>query len=1222
MTAAPCILVVDDEDRVRTGLSRILKRKGYDVETAGTGKEALTLAKSRVFDLVLLDIYLQDTDGIDLIAPFQNLNHDVLVIMISGLASVGNTVSSLNAGAAGYLVKPIKNEELLTKVQDLLGRQQLIRKKRQAEEEALKESETKFRTLFDGASDAIIMMNSSIFLDCNRSTETLFDRSRDQIVGHSPAEFAPQHQPDGRLSIERSKERIEAALFGEPQFFEWVYYRSDRTPFHAEVTLNRILLKGDYLLQASVRDISRHRREQEVLKSPEMRYRRFFEAVRDGILILDADTGTILDVNPFLIELLGFTHEQFLGKKLWEIGVFKDIAASKDNFRELQEKKYIRFENLPLETADGRRIYAEFVSFVYDVEDKLVMQCNIRDITARKKAEEVLKSSESRYRRFFEAVRDGILILDADTGTILDVNPFLIELLGFTHEQFLGKKLWEIGVFKDIAASKDNFRELQEKKYIRFEDLPLETTNGQRIYVEFVSFVYDVEDKLVMQCNIRDITERKRAEEVLKSSESRYRRFFEAVRDGILIIDAETGTILDVNPFLIELLGFTHEQFLGKKLWEIGVFKDIAASKDNFRELQEKKYIRFEDLPLETADGRRIYAEFVSFVYDVEDKQVMQCNIRDITERKKAEAVLKSSESRYRRFFEAVRDGILILDAETGTILDVNPFLIELLGFTHEQFLGKKLWEIGVFKDIAASKDNFRELQEKKYIHFENLPLETADGKRIYAEFVSFVYDVENKKVMQCNIRDITERKQAEEVLKSSEMRYHRFFEAVRDGILILDTGTGTILDVNPFLIELLGFTHEQFLGKKLWEIGVFKDIAASKDNFRELQEKKYIHFENLPLETADGRRIYVEFVSFVYDVENKNVMQCNIRDITERKKAESALRESEKRYLMIGELIPFGVWMCDAEGKVIHLSDSFLNLIGITLDEAVRSGWMQHLPAGEGERAIADWNLCVQAAGFWDYEFRIIDRNGKEHFVLSRGAPLRDESGAVISWVGIHLDITERRRYQNGLETSLRENEILIKEVHHRVKNNMQVISGFLQLQSDYIDDPGAVDKLNECQRRVKTMALVHEKLYQSKSLEFIDTAEYIRSLVADLMDSSTLRTVVDVRVHVDPVNINLDTAIPCGLIINELMTNTLKHAFRDRPAGTVSVDLHLGADHWFTLVVQDDGVGLSPDFDPRSTASLGMQLVDILSRQLGGVLKVSNEQGARFEIRFPEKF
>jgi two-component sensor histidine kinase len=227
-----------------------------------------------------------------------------------------------------------------------------------------------------------------------------------------------------------------------------------------------------------------------------------------------------------------------------------------------------------------------------------------------------------------------------------------------------------------------------------------------------------------------------------------------------------------------------------------------------------------------------------------------------------------------------------------------------------------------------------------------------------------------------------------------------------------------------------------------------------------------------------------------------------------------------------------------------------------------------------------------------------------------------------VISWVGIHLEITERRRYENRLEASLREKEVIIKEVHHRVKNNMQVISGFLQLQSNYLSDPVAIEKLNESQRRVKTMALVHEKLYQSKSLEFINTAEYIRSLVSDLMDSYAVDTAVDVKVDVDNVSVNLDTAIPCGLIINELMTNCLKYAFKGRTTGNISLDLHLGADHTFTLIVADDGAGLPPDYDARSTATLGTQLVQVLVRQLGGEMKVTSENGARFEIVFPEKF
>jgi len=265
-----------------------------------------------------------------------------------------------------------------------------------------------------------------------------------------------------------------------------------------------------------------------------------------------------------------------------------------------------------------------------------------------------LETSELRYRRLFEAAQDGILILDAETAEVTDVNPFLIDMLGYSREEFIGKKLWDIGAFKNIKVAKSAFAKLQNEHYIRYDDMPLETKNGRLISVEFVSNVYDVDHTSVIQCNIRDITERKIAEQarktiennlrtIIETSELHYRRLFETTQDGRLILDAKTAKVTDVNPFLIEMLGYSREEFLGKKLWELGFFKDSGLAKAAFKELQKKKFIRYEDLPLETIDGRQILVEFVSNVYDVDKETVIQCNIRDIAARKQAgEALLQN----------------------------------------------------------------------------------------------------------------------------------------------------------------------------------------------------------------------------------------------------------------------------------------------------------------------------------------------------------------------------------------------------------------------------------------------------------------------------------------------------------------------------------------------------------------------------------------------------
>ncbi len=274
-------------------------------------------------------------------------------------------------------------------------------------------------------------------------------------------------------------------------------------------------------------------------------------------------------------------------------------------------------------------------------------------------AEQDLKKSELRYRRLFETAQDGILILNGESGEIIDANKFIIDMLGYPLEYFVGRHLWELGFLHDKVFAKNAFTELTENGYIRYEDLPLETQQGKPICVEFISNVYLVDHKKIIQCNIRDITDRNVAQGSLKVSETRYRRLFETAQDAILILDGDTGEIIDANKFVIDMLGYPLEYFIGRHLWELGFLKDKSFAQTAFTKLKTEGYIRYDDLPLETIKGKAMSVEFISNVYLVGDKRIIQCNIRDITDRKRSEHALALASRKLKLMTGITRHDIL-----------------------------------------------------------------------------------------------------------------------------------------------------------------------------------------------------------------------------------------------------------------------------------------------------------------------------------------------------------------------------------------------------------------------------------------------------------------------------------------------------------------------------------------------------------------------------------
>ncbi len=501
-----------------------------------------------------------------------------------------------------------------------------------------------------------------------------------------------------------------------------------------------------------------------------------------------------------------------------------------------------------------------------------------------------------------------------------------------------------------------------------------------------------------------------------------------------------------------------------------------------------------------------------------------------------------------------------------------------------------------------------------------------------------------------------TQRQRSEEALLASELRYRRLFESAQDGILILDAETGMVVDVNPFLIKMLGFSHEQFLGKKLWELGFFKDIVANQDNFAELQQKEYIRYENKPLETADGRRIDVEFVSNVYEVDHHKVIQCNIRDISERKRAEATLRGSEKRFRSLAVATSQIIWSTDGQGQVCEPMPSFQDYTGQSDEETRGAGWVSALHPDDVERTVKVWKEAVEAKAGYLTEYRLRRHDGVYRHFTARGAPVLADDGRILEWIGTCTDITERKLAESSLreseerleqervalEVQLRQQQklesigTLAGGVAHEINNPINGIMNYAQLIQDQLPAGSPLAEFTaEILRETQRVATIVRNLLtfarnekQSHSpARLVDIVEGTLSLMRTVIrrDQITLR----VNVPEDLPDLSCRTQQIQQVLMN-LMTNA-RDALNERypghdPDKVLNLDARLfekEGRRWIRVTVEDHGTGITPKvrermFDPFFTTKsrdqgtgLGLAISHGIVKEHHGELTVESEPG-----------
>jgi len=567
----------------------------------------------------------------------------------------------------------------------------------------------------------------------------------------------------------------------------------------------------------------------------------------------------------------------------------------------------------------------------------------------------------------------------------------------------------------------------------------------------------------------------------------------------------------------------------------------------------------------------------------------------------------------------------VVLDTNARVVM-INKKGCEILGYKEDEILGKDWFSHFLPKE---SRDKVRSVFNKlikgdlKPPEFYTNPIVTKNGEQRYLSFHNNILRNREGNIVGTlsSGEDITERKKTEEALRKSEQKYRNFFKTARDCVFITSRD-GKWLDMNDAAVELFEYISKEELRK-----GSVYDLYARPEerdaHLKKIEKKGYEKENPIDLKKKDGTIIHTLITSVPIEDERGKVTayQGTIRDITKQKKTEAALKESEARYRALFDRSRDIVFIHDFKGNFIDANKAALDIFGYSKEEirALNFSFLladneQNSEVGRALKELAETGRQKELT-----EFKLKKKNGEIIWVETKSSVVfRDGNPVAIQ--GIARDVTKRKKAEQQIERSLHEKEVLLQEIHHRVKNNMQIIISLLRLQSHDVKDKRDLELFRMSQERIYSMALIHEKLYRSKDFTRVNFAQYFESFIIHILhtynvDSKKIRYNLDV----DEVKVDINKAIPLGLIFNELVSNVFKHAFPDGRRGEVLIKLRRPKKNKkITLIIRDNGVGMPDELDVENPKTLGLQLVKDLVEQINGDIRIKKKAGTEIEVIF----
>ena len=1240
------LLYVDDEPALLE-IGKLFLEAGGDciVDTLESAKEALERLNTKKYDAIISDYQMADMDGIQFLIEVRTSFGQIPFILFTGRGREEVAIKALNAGADFYMQKggDPKSQfvELIHKVRQAVRRSNA--------ERALWENESRYRTLFQNSLDIIrILDRNGVITYDSLSSEKILGYPFGSLIGKRAIDYV---HPDDLQRVKHDLDEVHRKENdGLPTEFRTRKENGDYI-WVESVAINLLDVEGVDGMVVTTRPISERKRVEEILRTSEANLKRAEEIGRSGSWEFRLNGNMFVGSEGARI-LYGISGAHWTIRDIQKIPLPKYRPLLETALKDLLAGKAPYNVEFKIQRQSDGSILDIHSLAEYDPVRNIVFGV-IHDITDRKRAEEellrknmelnasyeqiaaaeeelrsnldeltregqALRESEKKFRSLVEYALESVLILDLQ-GNVLFANNATTRMLGIEGTGLVGRSVMEFIAPESREAVMSDFMQVAQGHDAYLAQYQVISATGEKILVESIGKIITYEGKPADLISLRDITEQKKAEAVLRQTDERFHVLTDSLQDPVIILGFD-ASVQYANNAAFQLAGIppvTEEGTLS--------IAPFLAPESQEKAIADLETIRVNGGPLvaeyrmRTAQGALKWVEAVGIRISWRGTERNLVALRDITERKKADEALRESEDRFRTILNSMQSGIIIIDAHTHIILDANPKALEMIGVTREAVLGSICHQF--ICPAEAGKCPVTDLGQT--VESSERVLLNRQGEKIAIHKSVTRTLLGGKEVLVESLVDITDHKQAQKLVRESEEKFKSLVEYALEGIFIVDF-QGRILFANNAAVRTVGIEFcADAIGRNVMEFIAPESRQDAMKDFMQVAQGHDGYLAHYYVISATGKKISIESIGKVITYEGKPADLISIRDITEQKKAEDALKESEQKHRVLLDEASDPIFSLYPDGTYRYVNRAFAEGIGKSVDQIIGKKIGDVFPKDEAEKRFSVLRGVFASGNRHEFEVRVPRPDGDRYYITTV-VPVKDDTGAVVSAICSSKEITARRQVEEALWQANKKLNLLSGVTRHDIRNQLFALNGFLALLQKKIPNPDLEDYFTRITKTSERIAAM---------IEFTREYEKIGVTVPVWHDC---RTIIDTAATQAPLGqVMVKNDLPAGTeifvdpLIAKVFYNLMDNAARyGGKISTIRFTLEEREGDRI-IICEDDGNGIPTEEKERifgrgygKNTGLGLAISREILDITGITIRENGEplKGARFEIIVPK--